>query len=640
MSYKKESSYFKLIKESADNAIKKKQNNDDKFKEKFKKANLLISKINDPKIKKAFQNELNSIQQSGGFVDLNKMIKDGTNIAKKVGIDENTVGNILKQGTDIAKKVGIDENTVGNIVKQGADIATNSIDTIAKTAADTVNKSVELSKEVLNTDKINKSSDNENDHDSTTKVNKNGNNISVQINVAGSGKNKNEETTETETEKPTETETEKQTETEESSVEKPSVTIAGENFGNIEEPEELSDNDEGDKKEQSPSYPKELQIIPLNPHTMKKTSNVYSKYLDSLKNKIDEASNIAASQNALVESKQIKIDEERKLKEKKIGKQEIENSKNAVKYLVIFQNILTDFIKALWSIIKNIGKILYRALFLFIEFCKSHPVALICWVMAVIIFIFLLVFLVFGAVISYNSKKKTDEPDNDNKVKCSNNYNSCGSRNKFEFKKWLDNPLEYSFNYCKDNINNIKQGTNGRILNKLFYKSLIGASSVLKGTTGISLIENNKFERALNKENDAEIQRVDNISFINYNLLNDKIKTKIYKSTTDDNHKNTAVSIIKPKNIEWEIPYIDYYSANTDVNKLPESIKNYKNNKNPNAYSLNDTATLVFPWKIESDKYVLDCNARFKDLDNKILSNLYETDGLYCVSNKIPNPIS
>ena len=122
--------------------------------------------------------------------------------------------------------------------------------------------------------------------------------------------------------------------------------------------------------------------------------------------------------------------------------------------------------------------------------------------------------------------------------------------------------------------------------------------------------------------------------------MNDKIKNNIYKSTTDENHKNTAISIIKPKNIEWEIPYIDYYSANTDVNKLPETIKKYKNNKDPNGYSLNDTSTLVFPWKIESDKYVLDCNARFKDLDNNILSNLYKTDGLYCISNKIPNPIS
>jgi hypothetical protein len=656
MSYKKKSSYFNLIKESANNAIiKKKSSKENEINEKFKKAKLLISKIKDQKIRDVFQNELDIIQQSGGtksnldisglfgIKTMDNIIEQGTNIAKKVGIDDKTMEKVIKQGSNILT------DTVDNIAKTTADTVdniakttTDTVDNIAKTTADTINKSRELSNQVFDTNKTSDISDNETDENNTTEVKKNGNNISVQINVTGSGKKKDDKPNEienektTETEKPTETETEKSSETER--IDKPSVMVTGENFGNNSElPEELSDNDEANKKQHSPSYPKELQIFPLNSHSIKKKSKEYSIYLNKIKSKIDVASNAEASQNALVQINQEKIDADMALKKKKIGKEEVQNTENFPKKLAIFQRLIERCTIAGWSIIKKIGKIIYRVIFLFIEFCKSHPVALICWVIAVIIFIFLLVFLIFGAEISYNSKKKSKEPNNDNKVECSNNYNSSGSKVKFNFKQCFDNPLEYTFNFFKKSVNDYKGAT---VLNKLFYNSLNTASSVLKGTTGISFIENNKFDRPINKENEADIQRVDNISFIDYSILNDKIKKNIYKSIDDENHKNTAISLIKPKNIEWKLPYIDYYSTDTDANKLPESIKKYKNKNDDKDYSLNDTSTLIFPWNIEGNKYVLDCNARYKNLDNKILSNLYETDGLYCISKSKPNPVN
>tara|TARA_B110001450_G_scaffold6681_2_gene6879 strand:+ start:8703 stop:10664 length:1962 start_codon:yes stop_codon:yes gene_type:complete len=653
MGYKNKSSYFNLIKESASNAIiKKKFSKDAEINDKFKKAKSLISKIKDSKIRDVFQNELDTIQQSGGTksdsIDISELANSAKDLRnsslgklteKAIGSTPmgaagiNAMDKIIKQGTDIAKKAGIDEKTLNNVIKQGSDILANTVDTVAKTSADAINKSAELTNEVSDTNKTSNPTDNDNDN--ITEVNKDGNNISVRINVTGSGKKKDEETNETETEKSIETVKPTEIET----IDKPSVIVAGQNFGdNTELPKELSDNDEADKKQQNPSYPKELQIFPLNSHSMKKKSKEYSIYLDNIKSKIDVASNAEASQNALIEINQEKIDADMELKKKEIGKQELQNSKNFPKKLAILQRLIERCTIAIWSIIKKIGKIIYRALFLFIEFCKSHPVALICWVIAVIIFIFLLVFLIFGAEISYNTRKNSDEPNKENnKVQCSNNYNSCGSEVKFNFKQCFDNPLQYSFNYFKTSINDYKGST---ILNKLFYNSLYTASSVLKGTTGISFIENNKFDRPINKENEADIQRVDNISFIDYDILNDKIKNNIYKSTNDDNDKNTAISLIKPKNIEWKLPHIDYYSTDTDANKLPESIKKYKNKNDEKDYSLNDTSTLVFPWNIEGDKYVLDCNAGYKNLDNKILSNLYETDGIYCVSKSKPNPVN
>jgi len=558
MSYKKKSSYFNLIKESANNAIiKKKSSKENEINEKFKKAKLLISKIKDQKIRDVFQNELDIIQQSGGTksnLDISELANSALDlrntpfgkVAEKAisstpmgAIGIKTMDNIIEQGTNIAKKVGIDDKTMEKVIKQGSDILTDTVDNIAKTTADTINKSRELSNQVFDTNKTSDISDNETDENNTTEVKKNGNNISVQINVTGSGKKKddktneieNEKTTETEkpseteTEKPSETEIEKSTETER--IDKPSVMVTGENFGNNSElPEELSDNDEADKKQHTPSYPKELQIFPLNSHSMKKKSKEYSIYLNKIKSKIDVASNAEASQNALVQINQEKIDADIALKKKKIGKEEVQNTKNFPIKLAIFQRLIERCTIAVWSIIKKIGKIIHRVIFLFIEFCKSHPVALICWVIAVVIFIFLLVFLIFGAEISYNSKKKSKEPNNDNKTECSNNYNSCGSKVKFNFKQCFDNPLEYTFNFFKKSVNDYKGAT---VVNKLFYDSLDTASSVLKGTTGISFIENNKFDRPINKENEADIQRVDNISFIDYSILNDKIKKKIYK---------------------------------------------------------------------------------------------------------------
>ena len=64
------------------------------------------------------------------------------------------------------------------------------------------------------------------------------------------------------------------------------------------------------------------------------------------------------------------------------------------------------------------------------------------------------------------------------------------------------------------------------------------------------------------------------------------------------------------------------------MDKLPESIKNYKDKNNPDDYSLNDTSKIIFPWKKSNSQWVLDCDTIF---NNNEKTNLYqEGEEGYC----------
>ena len=668
---KENNTYYNLIKKNAIGAQtlhKKTYPCGKKYNDKCKTAKSLISKIKDPKIKAFFNKELDSIENNhtGGALDIAKvsaMASSASDFRKSslgriaetaikstpmgaVGVRalDKVIANadkIVEKGTKIAESAGIDKKMVGDIVNKGTQIANRGIDDIATTAATAVNKSKDLSDDIAKDPAIQQTQDADQDDgnaDSNTEVKKDGNNISVKISVKGSGVSPSkvqkppsdqpetigESTPEIRDSIPSEQlQTSESTPAEEMTVERPTM---------------LEDK-ESEKKQQTPPYPQQLQIIPLDPHVSKKTSNVYSAYLEKLKTKIDEASNIEASQNELVKKKQEKIDEENKKTQTHLQDVAMESDKNYIKILTIVQKSLSDIIQAIWNVIKTMAIFFYRCIYAFIVFCSTHPVGLICAIIAAIIVILLLTWFVFGVDLKYNSDPiKTNEPgDGVNGVSgAANDYNSSGQSKTFDFWDCFNNPSEYTFNFFKDGAKKIKSST---ILNKLFYNSASALGDTVSGITGISLIDKYKLERPIHKKNGAQMQRVNNISYIDYSLLNNKIKKDIYLTTVpSDDHVNTAISLIKPKNIEWKFPYIDYYTHNTDANLLPESIKRYKDKNNPTAYSLNDTNTLIFEWNREGNEYVLNCNPKFKDLNINKSSDLYIEDSPnHCRQNFVPN---
>ena len=125
------------------------------------------------------------------------------------------------------------------------------------------------------------------------------------------------------------------------------------------------------------------------------------------------------------------------------------------------------------------------------------------------------------------------------------------------------------------------------------------------------------------------LHRIDNVTVIDSKYLNKEIKEEFFGSDV----KNKSISILKPKNIEWEFSYLDY-NSDTDAGKLPEQIKNYKNVNDKESSSLNDTKKIVFPWKynIQKGEFIVDCNSKF--LNNKD-TNMYmesTTDNKKCIS--------
>tara|TARA_Y100000389_G_scaffold13821_1_gene12277 strand:- start:12419 stop:14485 length:2067 start_codon:yes stop_codon:yes gene_type:complete len=686
MGYKEKKSYFNLIKESVNSAsnLKKKKGGNNTYNQKYEKAKIIISNIQDSEIKKVFEKKLNEIQQSGGAEDIN--LGNVTNLASKASdFRESTLGQIaekvvsatpvgkmalmagdkiasnigsyVEQGKEIAKSVGIDADAVQNISNKG-------VEALASGAVSALKTSNELGNSIKDAENKDESNDS-----STKEVKDEGHNINVEINVGGKkisdGNNPDLKTPDVSVTSPIPDEavdtTVPVTDTASApapvpdaaaaavlddlpasaSPVEPTIDTDGSAPVNLQQSTPL---EEKNKKEQSPSYPKELQIIPLDSHSMNKLSPKFNAYLGNLKNKIDLASQVAASQNELIIKKQAQIDKDRLQIKKSLAKSQQETEKTANKQMNEGRKAFIRFCNGIWNFIKACFNAIYRILDIFVELCKSHPVALICWIIAIIIFFVLLAWFVFGLQINVgDDNKKSPEPkdQNDGKEASSQTYGSGGTPTKFSFKKCFENPLSYTFDFCSSRSKQIKSPA---ILNKLYNNISNNSSSILKQVTGISLIEKYKTDRPQNKAEDdiTLLDRVDNISYIDYNLLNNNIKQNIYGTTDDnDNDKYSALSILKPKNIEWNFPYIDY-SSNTDANKLPEVIKNYKNKKDPTDYSLNDTRTLIFPWDKVGRQYVLNCNAKFKDLDPNISSDLYlpyNDDNSYCVTNSKNNPV-
>ena len=661
MGYKQKKSYFNLIKESVNSASNLKQKSgNNTYNQKYEKVKIIISNIKDSKIKKVFEKKLNEIQQSGGAKNFNlenvfsdladkatNFTADTLQIAEKVvsvtpvgKIASNIGSYVQEQGKEIAKSVGINADVFENIGNKGVDALANGAVSALKTSITLGNRIKD--KEKGSTKEVtDESEDDKNKSEDDKKL------TTPEVSVTSSIKD----------DPPPPPPPPPQDDTtahpgpparaavlDDPPVSAPLVeqTIDTDRSApvNLQQSTPL---EEKNKKEQSPSYPKELQIIPLDSHSMNKLSPKFNAYLGNLKNKIDLASQVAASQNELIIKKQAQIDKDRLQINKGLAKSQQETERTANKQINGARNAFIAFCNGIWDFIKAFFKAIYRILVIIVEFCKSHPVALICWVIAIIIFFVLLAWFVFGAKINFgDDEKKSTEPkdQNDGKEASSQTYSSSGTPTKFSFKNLFENP-SYTFDFFSSRSKEIEYPS---ILNKLYYNISNNSSSILRQVTGISLIEKYKTDRPQNKAEDdiTLLDRVDNISYIDYNLLNNNIKKNIYGTTDDnENDKYSALSILKPKNIEWNFPYIDY-SSNTDANKLPEVIKNYKNIKDPTDYSLNDTRTLIFPWDKVGRQYVLNCNAKFKDLDPNISSDLYlpyNDDNSYCVTNSKNNPV-
>lgn len=156
------------------------------------------------------------------------------------------------------------------------------------------------------------------------------------------------------------------------------------------------------------------------------------------------------------------------------------------------------------------------------------------------------------------------------------------------------------------------------------YNSVIGS---IQRTFGYpTMIDKNNIKRDISDKG-----RSDDIYFMDVNKIIDK------KILTDETVpvKDVSISIVKPKNIIWELPYNNY--KNSDINKLPDSILNLKNGVDN--MSLNDKNKIVIPWKdTNNGDYNLSCddayyqNSISKEKANILLND--KEDNSKCLYNK------
>ena len=285
-----------------------------------------------------------------------------------------------------------------------------------------------------------------------------------------------------------------------------------------------------------------------------------------------------------------------------------------------------------WDKVKAIGKGVTYFADRFMSFIRWMFLLLIkllialqplMWAIAAIICVLVLILLIAWLIrggkfkITDNDGNEVDTPtDDDAKETCSKNYKSCGAKPAWNWNNFIKNPIQYTL---ERNLNEVNNSLNiSDTLNKLRIQNPIYTLR-----KNFKLLNNDNFKT--NRISYGK-QREDNISFINYGLIDEKISNDYFKTPNTQN-ANHSINLLKPKNIEWELPHLDY--VNSDMSKLPESIKNYKDNTNPDSFSLNDTSKIIFPWKLTNDKWSLDCNTIFT---NNKETGLYQESGDNCIA--------
>lgn len=398
----------------------------------------------------------------------------------------------------------------------------------------------------------------------------------------------------------------------------------------------ISNNSETTSNDiQSPSYPYKLQVIPRHRNTEKKTSEAFDLHLDKIQQKIQDTSEKIDNQSKYVAEKQRILDKEKENLDDWFvtsSSQRKERIWNIIKFSVItFITNVWKFVSIVVSIVKwiidRIMSIIRWALLIFVKILIAlQP---ILWAIMAIICVFILILLIawlirggrFELGINNNGKNSDIDidlqikSDDSLKVSSSKNYGSSVTIPPWNWNNFIMNPINYTINYTlATTLNKVNNYIDiPEVLNKVRIQNPI---YTLRKNFKLLNNDNLKIDRIQNDK-----QREDNISFINYKLIDENIANE-YCQVKEKQNKYHSISLIKPKNIEWELPHLDY--TNTDMSKLPESIKNYKNSNNANSLSLNEQSKIIFPWQYNNDKWTLDCKTKFI---NNEFTGLYEDNG-------------
>ena len=364
----------------------------------------------------------------------------------------------------------------------------------------------------------------------------------------------------------------------------------------------------------SPSYPGKLQVIPTDPHMTKKLSNKFSAHLEDIQTKINDTSEKINEQLKYVEEEQRILDEKKEILDEMYATSSEEEAERSWDKVKAIGKGATYFVDRFMSSIRWMFLLLIKVLL------ALEP---LIWAIAAIICLLVLALLIAWLIrggkfkVTDNDGNEVDPPtDDDAKETCSKNYGSCGAKPAWNWNNFIKNPIQYTL---ERNLNEVNNSLNiPDTLNKLRIQNPIYTLR-----KNFKLLNNDNFKT--NRISYGK-QREDNISFINYGLIDEKISNDYFK-TPDTQNANHSINLLKPKNIEWELPHLDY--VNSDMSKLPESIKNYKDNTNPDSFSLNDTSKIIFPWKLTNDKWSLDCNTIFT---NNQETGLYQESGDNCIA--------
>jgi len=367
----------------------------------------------------------------------------------------------------------------------------------------------------------------------------------------------------------------------------------------------------------SVSYPEYLQVLPLDNHMKHKLSSEFSTHIKNIKEKIDNATELINRQETVNEDNQIILDEIKKeyIEEEKISEEKMQDRVSEYFKLLsnTIGNAIVEFINMVFDII--------RIIISFIRSPIGWAIITIIVLCIVVSFILFMVLPLFGVNIIKDDKEKNDDKNKDkDKVECSNKFKIDGIEEEWNWSDFMKNPAGYSLN---KGLNSIKQNIKmPNALNNMYYNIVKPLGIGFQNMSGNIIIDKYKFNRP-----EYISQRTDTITNINYDLLSNNIKDKYSESFKN---KNNSITLLKPKDIKWEFPHLDY--RNTDYSKLPESIKKYKDETDKNAFSLNDTKNINFKWELVDDEYIISCNSKF---DNNVNTNLFVENLGICESNTI-----
>ena len=395
---------------------------------------------------------------------------------------------------------------------------------------------------------------------------------------------------------------------------------------------------------QSPSYPYKLQVIPRHRNTEKKLSEAFDIHLEKIQQKIKDTSEKIDNQTKYVAEEQRILDRKKEILDNMYVTSSSERKERIWDIIKFFVSKVITIVSMVVSILVSIAKwfvdrVMSFIRWFFLLFVKFLiAIRPVLWAIMAIICVFLLILLIAWLIrggrfeLINNDGKDSDANTNTNtnidididlptnandyiKVSSSKNYGSSVTIPPWNWNNFIINPINYTFNYTLEKtLNNVNNYIDiPDVLNKIKIQNPI---YTLRKNFKLLNNDNLKTDRIQNNT-----QREDNISFINYKLIDENIANE-FCQVKEKQNKYHSISLIKPKNIEWELPHLDY--TNTDMSKLPESIKNYKNSSNPNSLSLNEQSKIIFPWQYNNDEWALDCNTKFI---NNEFTGLYEDNG-------------